>query len=99
MGLCKDLGNLATVLGGNNVPPHQNFPVEEPSDLLENIMGDLKSLRLILDEFKVTSTGGVLRQRWNQFLWAFRESDVDDLRKSIEAYKAILILTMTVYVL
>lgn len=94
-GLCKGLGSLAAMLDGGVLPSWQNFPAIELSELLGNIMEDFKSLQTILGEYRVTPSDGVLRQRWKQLLWVFRESDVDDLKKSIEAYKATLGLTMT----
>lgn len=49
----------------------------------------------ILGAHTSTPSDSALRQGWKQVRWVFRESEVADLRRSIEAYKSSLLLTLT----
>lgn len=62
--------------------------------ILDGVKGGFEDLQEILDDHAFTPKDGLLQKRWKQVRLVFRESEVADLRRSIEAYKSALLLTL-----
>lgn len=92
--LCNILEKVRTMAEG--CTPHA--PVLQSHvlvQILEGMKVDFEDLSEILGAHTSTPSDSVLRQGWKQVRWVFRESEVADLRRSIEAYKSSLLLTLT----
>lgn len=63
--------------------------------ILDSVRVDFEELSEILTDLKPVPSDGPLRHSWKQVRWVFRESEVADLRRSVEAYKSSLLLTLT----
>lgn len=63
--------------------------------ILEGVRVDFEDLSEILDDHTAALSDSALRQGLKQVRWVFRESEIADLRRSIEAYTSSLLLTLS----
>lgn len=92
--LCEILEQVRTMVQGST----PQSPISRShllARILDGVRVDFEDLSEILDNHTSTPNDSVLRKGWKQIRWVFREPDIADLRRSIEAYKSSLLLTLT----